>query len=51
MQKNQIQKHHGKGKPAPSGALLTVSARMVRSSLVRKVARLLDTTPLASVAG
>ncbi|KAH9244917.1 hypothetical protein BASA81_017644 [Batrachochytrium salamandrivorans] len=34
MQKNQnSQGNHGKGKPAPSGASLTVSARMVKSSL------------------
>ncbi|KAH9267934.1 hypothetical protein BASA83_009646 [Batrachochytrium salamandrivorans] len=42
----------GKANPLPVVLLLTVSARMVRSSLVRKVARLpLTLPPLASVAG
>ncbi|KAH9247894.1 hypothetical protein BASA81_014491 [Batrachochytrium salamandrivorans] len=42
----------GKANPLPVVLLLTVSARMVRSSLVRKVAETSsDTTPLASVAG
>ncbi|KAH9250148.1 hypothetical protein BASA81_012026 [Batrachochytrium salamandrivorans] len=42
LQKNANPKsNHGKGEPAPSGAFhLTVSARMVKSFLVRKVARL-----------
>ncbi|KAH9263899.1 hypothetical protein BASA83_012683 [Batrachochytrium salamandrivorans] len=51
MQKNKTKSNHGKGKPAPSGAFTHRIREDGESSLVRKVARPSDTTPLASVAG
>ncbi|KAH9267043.1 hypothetical protein BASA83_010243 [Batrachochytrium salamandrivorans] len=47
----QTQKHHGKGKPAPSGAFTHRIREDGEVFSVRKVAIPPQTTPLASVAG